>query len=332
MKKTGKTWDSVPVEKGLVSDLDSKAIAKFREMAVKKKRLNPEVLKEEDKDLIEKLQLTEDGKLKRAAILLFYPDPEDYFTGAYIKVGYFKNNADVLYHDVIRGDLFTQVDKTVDLLLTKYLKAFISYEGLERLETYPVPEEALREAVLNAVIHKDYTTGSPIQISVYEDKIMIWNDSQFPYDWTIEKLIAKHSSKPFNPDIAKVFFLSGMVEAWGRGIEKMITACKTYGVPEPVFRGETDGLWVEFKNHDAEMRKKLQKTEVLEKTPIKTPIKILEILALNLNMTISELAQKIDKSESATWRAVRNLRKSGHLKRVGSKKGGYWEVVKEYKK
>ena len=231
LKKMGKTWDSIPVEKGTVSDLDSKAIAKFCEMAVKKKRLNPEVLKEKDEVLIEKLQLTENGKLKRAAILLFYPDPEDYFTGAYIKVGYFKNNADILYHDVIRGDLFTQVDKTIDLLLTKYLKAFISYEGLERMETYPVPEEALREAVLNAVIHKDYTTGSPIQISVYENKIMIWNDSQFPYDWTIEKLIAKHSSKPFNPDIAKVFFLSGMVEAWGRGIEKMITACKTYGVP-----------------------------------------------------------------------------------------------------
>ena len=273
LKKMGRTWDSISVEKGSVSDLDSNVIAKFREMAVKKKRLNPKVLKERDEDLIEKLQLTEDGKLKRAAILLFYPDPEDYFTGAYIKIGYFKNNADILYHDVIRGDLFTQVNKTVDLLLTKYLRAFISYKGLERLETYPVPEEALREAILNAVIHKDYTTGSPIQISVYEDKIMIWNDSQFPYNWSIKKLIAKHSSKPFNPDIAKVFFLSGMVEAWGRGVEKMITACKTYGVPEPVFRGETDGLWVEFKNHDTEMRRKLQKTEVLEKTPPKTPPK-----------------------------------------------------------
>ena len=280
LKKMGKTWDSIPVEKGSVSDLDSKVIAKFCEMAVKKKRLNPEVLKEKEEDLIEKLQLIEDGKLKRAAILLFYPDPEDYFTGAYIKVGYFKDDADILYHDVVRGDLFTQVDKTVDLLLTKYLKAFISYEGLERLETFPVPEEALREAVLNAVIHKDYTTGSPIQIRVYEDKIMIWNDSLFPYDWTIEKLIAKHSSKPFNPDIAKVFFLSGMVETWGRGIEKMKTACKNYGVPEPVFQGETTGLWVEFKNHDSEMRKKLQKTKVLEKTPIETHMKPSEIATL----------------------------------------------------
>ena len=89
------------------------------------------------------------------------------------------------------------MDKTVDLILTKYLKAFISYEGLERLETYPVPEEALREAVLNAVIHKDYTTGSPIQIRVYEDKIMIWNDSQFSYDWTIEQVDSQALFKAF---------------------------------------------------------------------------------------------------------------------------------------
>jgi len=60
----------------------------------------------------------------------------------------------MLYHDEVHGDLFTQVDSTMDLLLTKYLKAMISYDGVQRVETYPVPEEALREAVLNAIAHK----------------------------------------------------------------------------------------------------------------------------------------------------------------------------------
>lgn len=212
LKKVGKTWDSIPVENASVEDLDSTAISKFCELAVKKDRLGPEVLKEKKEDLLEKLQLIEEGKLKRAALLLFYPEPEDHFIGSFIKVGYFQNDADILYHDVVRGDLFTQVDKAVDLIFTKYLKAFISYKRIERLETFPVPEEAVREAILNAVIHKDYTTGSPIQIRVYEDKIMIWNDSLFSYDWSVEKMIAKHSSKPFNPNIARVFFFSGMVK------------------------------------------------------------------------------------------------------------------------
>jgi len=73
----------------------------------------------------------------------------------------------------------------------------ISYEGVHRIETYPVPEEALREALLNAVAHKDYASAIPIQISVYEDKIMLWNPGQLPQDWTVDKLKGKHESEAF---------------------------------------------------------------------------------------------------------------------------------------
>ncbi len=279
LRKIGKTWDSIPIEGGSVSSLSATAMARFRKMAVEKKRLAPGVLKETNNNLIKKLQLKEGNQLKRAAVLLFHPEPEAFFTGACVKIGYFANDADILYHDVVQGDLFTQVDKTMDLLLTKYLKAFISYEGLYRKETYPVPADVLREAVLNAVIHKDYTTGAPVQIRVYENKIVIWNNSRFPYNWTVKKLLSKHISEPFNPDIAKVFFLSGMIEAWGRGIEKMIEGCKAHGVPKPVFRGEPTGLWVQFKNHDADMREKLEKekhkanVKSKQKAPPKTPLK-----------------------------------------------------------
>ena len=345
LRKIGKTWDSVPVEGESVSDLSSIVIAKFRKMAVEKKRLTPGILKETNNNLIKKLQLKEGNQLKRAAVLLFHPNPEVYFTGAFVKIGYFANDADILYHDVVQGDLFTQVEKTMELLLTKYLKAFISYEGLYRKETYPVSEDVLREAVLNAVIHKDYTTGAPIQIRVYEDKIVIWNSSRFPYNWTVKKLLSKHISEPFNPDIAKVFFMSGMIEAWGRGIEKMIEGCKAHGVPEPVFRGEPTGLWVQFKNHDADMKKELEKKKnmviikskrkVTLKTPLKvtlkTPLKILEMLTENPDMTIPELARGINKSKSAVKRAVRKLKRENRLKRIGPDKGGHWEVVERYK-
>ena len=64
--------------------------------------------------------------LKRAAVLLFHEDPEICVTGAYVKVGYFRTNADLLYHDEIHGDLFSQVDKTLDLVMTKYLRASIA--------------------------------------------------------------------------------------------------------------------------------------------------------------------------------------------------------------
>jgi ATP-dependent DNA helicase RecG len=69
--------------------------------------------------------------------------------------------------DEVHGDLFSQVNQSIEILKATYLKAWISYEGLQRIETYPVPEPALREAILNAVVHKDYASAIPIQISVY---------------------------------------------------------------------------------------------------------------------------------------------------------------------
>ena len=246
LSRTGKRWDAVPVPGVTVGDLDASVLADFRRRSARSQRLGADVLDENDATLIEKLRLTDGEYLKRAAVLLFHPDPEQYVTGASIKIGYFESNADLLYHDEIHGDLFTQVDGTMDLLLTKYLKASISYDGVQRIETHPVPPGALRETLLNAVAHKDYSSGAPIQISVYDDRIMFWNNGQLPEDWTVERLIAKHPSLPYNPDVANAFFRAGMIEAWGRGIEKVMQACADRGLAPPQLRYESPGLWVEF--------------------------------------------------------------------------------------
>jgi ATP-dependent DNA helicase RecG len=115
------------------------------------------------------------------------------------------------------------------------------------VETYEYPKDAIREALLNAVAHKDYSGGVPIQISVYKDKLMIWNEGQLPENWTIETLLDKHSSKPFNPDIANALFRSGYIESWGRGISKMTEQCFNFGLPAPMFFFKSSGFWVEFR-------------------------------------------------------------------------------------
>lgn len=83
-------------------------------------------------------------------------------------------------------------------------------------------KDAFREILLNAIVHKDYSSCNPIQISVYDDKIYIWNDGEMPPNLdSTDKLFMKHSSKPYNPKLANIFFKSGMIEAWGRGFEKI---------------------------------------------------------------------------------------------------------------
>lgn len=190
--------------------------------------------------------IDEDGYLIRAAMLAFYKDPEKWVTGSYIKIGYFgKSDSDLVYQDEVHGPLIEQVDKTVDLVYTKYMKALIYYEGIQRIEQFMFHKDAFREILLNAIVHKDYSSCNPIQISVYEDKIYIWNDGEMPPNLdSTDKLFMKHSSKPYNPKLANVFFKSGMIEAWGRGFEKIKEACESYDGPLPEYEINEAGIMV----------------------------------------------------------------------------------------
>ncbi len=247
LQKRGKHWDGVLIPHVSVSDLKQETFEFFKKQGAKSKRLDEISLNDTNEQLLENLKLKDGKYLKRAAILLFYTKPEKFVTGAYIKIGFFENDADLIFQDEVHGNLFEQIEKTLDLLFTKYIKAIISYEnGINRVETYEYPKDAIREALLNAIAHKDYSGGVPIQISVYKDKIMIWNEGTLPEDWTIETLLDKHSSKPYNPDIANALFRSGYIESWGRGITKMISLCKEAGLPEPNFYYKTSGIWAVF--------------------------------------------------------------------------------------
>ena len=199
-----------------------------------------------DAHLLDKLRLKEGAYFKRATALLFAADPQRFVTGAFVKVGFFESETELLYHDEVEGDLFHQVKNTLDLLLTKYLKAVISYDGIVRVETFPVPRAALREALLNALVHRDYAVTAPVQIRVYEDRLRMWNPAVLPEGWTLETLLGTHSSSPYNPAIANAFFRAGEIEAWGRGVERIFAACEAAGSPKPVLRYDPYDMWLEF--------------------------------------------------------------------------------------
>jgi ATP-dependent DNA helicase RecG len=167
LRKYGKTWDSAPMIHVTADDLDLVAFRYFRKKSLARGRLTQEDLDISDAQLLETLKLVDGDYLKRAAILAFHEDPEKLVTCAYVKIGYFRTDDDLVFQDEVHGALLLMPDKVVDLLYEKYFKGLIHYEGLQRVETYPVHPDAMREAVLNAIAHKDYATGNPIQIRVY---------------------------------------------------------------------------------------------------------------------------------------------------------------------
>jgi len=323
LSKQGRTWDAVPLPNVAVKDLSRVAISTFRDLSRQSQRLVTAGLPESPVHLIERLHLLDGKYLKRAAVLLFHADPERYVTGAFVKIGFFRTNADLLYHDEIHGDLFAQVRRTMELLLTKYLKAGISYRGVQRVETYPVPEAALREPVLNAIVHKDYAAGTPIQISVYADKLLVSNPGLLPDNWTVSNLKAKHPSRPFNPDIANAFFRTGMIEAWGRGIERIFEACRAAKIPEPGLRYEPSGLWLEFSFPHPTGGKTTQQTA--QET---TQEKILALLASEPSVTRRELADRIGLTPDGIKYHLAKMTSAGLIRHAGPTKAGHWEILK----
>ncbi len=244
--RQGRTWDGVPLPQFGLGDVSAPAMARFRQLAQRSGRLDAETLAESDANLLDKLRLKDGAYFKRATALLFAADPQRFVTGAFVKVGYFQTETELLYHDEVEGDLFHQAKSTMDLLLTKYLKAVISYEGIVRVETFPVPRAALREALLNALVHRDYAVTAPVQIRVYEDRLRLWNPAVLAEGWTVDTLLGPHASSPYNPAIANAFFRAGEIEAWGRGVARIFTACEAAGSPKPVLRYEPNDMWLEF--------------------------------------------------------------------------------------
>jgi ATP-dependent DNA helicase RecG len=268
LKKRGRHWDDAPEPSFTARSCSAAALRLFRQRAAESGRMDRTVLRDSREVVLGNLELIEKHGLKRAACLLFSDRPEQYVSGAWIKIGFFVTDDDLRYQDEVHGNLFEQVEKTLDLLHTKYLKAYISYQGLLRRETFLFPDAALREALLNAVVHKDYSSGIPIQISVYDDRIVLWNAGGLPDRWTLAKLLGKHPSCPFNPLVANAFFRAGYIESWGRGIEKIQRECREHDIEPPLYDFGMAGLMLTFRANPAHLQAALEQGDSTPLTAI----------------------------------------------------------------
>lgn len=247
LSKIGLSWERQPVIGATLEDIDESVIKSFVQKASAKQRISTNAANTDTLTFLKNLDLINvNGELLMAALLLFGKRPKKYAPAAYFKIGRFgKSHSDLKFQDVVEGNILDMADRVMEILSTKYLVRPISYKGLQRIEGLEYPEAALREAMLNAIIHKDYS-GTTIFLSVYDDRLMIWNPGELPGSLTVDLLKAKHSSQPRNRLIADVFFMAGYIESWGRGIDIMMNGCREYGLPEPIIAEEQGGISVTF--------------------------------------------------------------------------------------
>ena len=346
-EKTGMSWESVFVEGASIADFRHDSFDIFEEYALKSGRMKKEDFECSDEELLEKLGLANDGKITRAGVLLFHHAPERWLPLCYTKVGRFANDADILYQDEVHGSLIEQAVKLIDLLYTKYMAAPIVYDGVTRVETYPVPIDAVREMVYNALVHCNWARMIPIQISVYSDKLYVANQAVLPKDLTVQRLLSKHKSEPYNPLIAQVFYRAGFIESWGRGIEKIRKACEADGIPMASFELDADGVMVMLESAVLSDQKPDSSLTPILADGTRIPYEIdqrepdidltrklltltrrqqavLDLMIAPPEYTQQDMAKELGVSRSAIGNHVMSLKKAGL---VGDKVGERWSIL-----
>ena len=335
LKKVGKTWDDLNCENATLNDIDSGAVDYFFRKASRINRISEDAKNDDLKTTLENLNLlTDSGNLKNAALLLFGKKPAKFFPCVSFKIGRFINgDHDLRFQDVVEGNVLQMADTIMDILKSKYLISPIRYEGLQRIEELEMPEESLREAIFNSIIHKDYT-GAPIQLSVYNDKLILWNEGRLPENWGVETLFEKHPSRPHNKNIADIFFKAGFIEAWGRGISKITNGFVDAGFPAPVFEEKMGGIMVtiqrkiDVEKNDGTVNEEVNKDKTPATTPATTPEEtILEYINKNNRISKQEIADLMGITRDGVSYHIKKLRKNGLLEWIGSPSNGHWEII-----
>jgi len=344
MRKSGLRWEDAEVDNISVDDLDNESFKIFRREALRSRRMTREELDIPNEELLQKLHLISNGKLTRAAVLLFYEDPSILQEGSYIKVGKFGKGPDLQYQDTIEGSLIYIADRVVDLIYLKYLKAKITYEHDRRVETYPYPRDGIREGIFNALVHNCYMFGSPIQVRINDKELIISNRCILSPGWTVETLTENHESEPYNPHVAGAFYKAGFIENWGRGVQKIWDACEEMGAPTPEYSLLGTGIRLTFHALESaiitdanetslgetsgELRESFGRTSevVREQFGIASEQVYLQ-MAENPERGLDEIATNLGKSRRAIEMQVKKLRESNVIERIGgTSHDGYWKI------
>ena len=241
----GMSWDKLPARDATIEDIDLENVKRYVRKANETGRRNI-VENENPLQILEKLELIKEEKPTWAAILLFHKHPQRLLSQGVIHCGRFKEETIVIDDQMIEGPIIEQVEEAMDFIRKNISVKFVMTGKPAREQIWDYPLEALREGIINAVCHRDYTIPSNTEIRIYDDKLIVWSPGGLPLGITIDDLYRPHPSVLRNKGIASIFYDMGWIEQWGSGIDKMCKACSKAGLPEPQFE-EYQGFRVIFR-------------------------------------------------------------------------------------
>ena len=322
LHSTGMSWDKYPAKDASLEDIDinnvNRYIRKARETG--RKKVGDD---EEPMQVLEKMSLITEGQPTWASILLFSGQTNKFISQAAIHCGRFKEGNIVIDDRMIVGTVFEQIDEAMDFIRKNINVEFVMTGRPEREQKWDYPLEALREALINAVCHRDYTILSNIEIRIFDDKLIIRSPGSLPYGITLEELFKPHSSTLRNKGLAEVLYDTELIEQWGSGIEKIQKYCIDAGLPEPIFE-EYQGFQVVF-------RKDIYNEEHLRSLKLnERQIKAVMYVKETGQITNKEYQEICNTSKRTASRDLLDLVSSGLLDQIGTKGMGTAYVLKDH--
>jgi predicted HTH transcriptional regulator len=231
-------FDEAPCADASMRDISNEKLTWFLEQA-HRERQYPLTKKAKPEQALAHLDLLSDGQPKHAAILLFGKNPQHFIKSAEVKCLHFHGTAvqkPIPSYQIYKRTTFDQVDQAVDFVMSKLTRSVgTRAEGPTAPVAYDLPQEAVAEAIVNAVTHRDYTSNAGVQVMLFADRLEVWNPGELPPTLTPEELRLPHASIPHNPLLADPMFLARYIEKAGTGTLDMIDQCRQAELPEPSF-------------------------------------------------------------------------------------------------
>ena len=321
LEKRKRYWDSGICEGAGLEDIDEEKVKWFLRKAKYERNFDvePETPVEE---ALERLELMKNEKITNAAVLLFGKSTQKFFLQAETRCARFKGTKPLEFTDmkVFHGSIIDQVEKSLSFVLDHIsMRVYITGKP-EREEKYEYPPDAIREAIINAICHRDYEMQSNVQIRIFDDRIEVWGCGPLPEPLTLEDLKKKHRSILRNPLIGRCFFLIKYIEEWGTGTNRIVEWCLKYGLPEPIFEEASGSLVVT-------LRKYRVSDEDLEKLNERQK-KAVDFLKEQGRITLGKYIElNPGVTEKTSYRDLKRMGELGLIKSVGKKRGRYYVLV-----
>lgn len=324
-----------------IRDLSVLKIRDFIRTAREKRQFSLPVNTSVEKLLTALELIDDDGKVLNPAALLFGKRPQKFFVSSEVKCAQFYSDRvskPMADHQIYMGDVFELADQATRFVMSHISNWVGTREAGDTAEVptkFELPYDAVKEAVVNAIVHRDYTSLASVQIMLVRDRLEVWSPGSLPRGMTIAKLSTTHKSVPVNPLLARAMYLKGYIEKSGTGTEDMIAKCNEWGLPSPEW---TEDDAADFRVILKRPVAKSTGVGTVAKTGVESSVKsrtkkmssvdkIMAYLSDNPAASAHELSIVTNLTVRAVEKNLRRLRESGRLRHIGPTKGGRWEVL-----